>query len=144
MNLKFPEQESSEEKSLARILLTFIFLFWVFYLGKILIIDRPDPALKIESKAGLISDTPPPPSVSASKLTLSGSIVPLIERTNFSGTHRLVGSDGKVIAILKSRNLDLNFTIAGVSAEVTGKKERTVENNLPLINVESIRYRSAQ
>ena len=67
-------------------------------------------------------------------------ILPLLEDTGSGGTHRLVDADGKELAILKSRNLDLNFTISGVLVEVTGKKERLV-NDLPLINVESIRYR---
>lgn len=144
MESKFPQSGSSQEKNWAKFLLTFLLLFWAVYLGKVLFFDRPGPSLKKEPPIGLNSAASTPPMTSASKVTLSGSIIPLIEGTASPGTHRLVDSEGKVLAILKSRNLDLNFTITGVSVEITGKKERTLENNLPLINVESLRYRSTK
>ncbi|MEK7611583.1 MAG: hypothetical protein AAB486_04405 [Patescibacteria group bacterium] len=141
MELKLPQQGSPQEKNLARVLLGFILIFWIVYLAKVIVFDPKTSALAPETTlgSGVISATPLPVQ-SAAKVTLLGSILPLLEDNGSGGTHRLVGADGKVEAILKSRNLDLNFTISGVLVEVTGKKERLV-NDLPLINVESIRYR---
>ena len=141
MELKLPQQGSPQEKNLARVLLGFILIFWIVYLAKVIVFDPKATTLAPETTidSGAISATPLPVQ-GAAKVTLLGSILPLLEDTGSGGTHRLVGADGKELAILKSRNLDLNFTISGVLVEVTGKKERLV-NDLPLINVESIRYR---
>lgn len=141
MEIKLPQQGSPQEKSLARFLLGFVLLFWIVYLAKVTVFYPKTSARAPETALGpgVISATPLPVQSSA-KLTLLGSILPLLEDNASGGTHRLVTPEGKVIALLKSRNLDLNFTISGVPVEVTGKKERLV-NDLPLINVEAIRYR---
>lgn len=140
MELKLPKKGSPQEKRLSRVLLGFVLIFWIVYLAKAIVFDPKISALTPEpsSGSGELSATPFPVQ-SVSKITLSGSIQPMLEDNGSGGTHRLVDADGKVVAILKSRNLDLNFTISGVRVEVTGKKERLV-NELPLINVESIRY----
>lgn len=112
------------------------YVFWKIGLGRALV-SSPPPALSVSPTA-----TPAAGENQEGKLTLTGTITPLSTPED-SGTHKLVGAQGQVLAFLMSRKLDLNFTVPGVVVEVSGKVTRTLTDGTPLLQVESLKYRRA-
>ena len=59
---------------------------------------------------------------------------------DLGGEFKLVGEREKVIAVLQSSKIDLRF-LEGMSVTIEGKRVRVLNNNLPLILVEKVKFK---
>lgn len=72
--------------------------------------------------------------------SLSGKVLPLGPSIYMQGTHKLIDEDGEMIAVLKVRDDKLKLA-EGHQVEVFGKITKTVEGEMILMEVESIKFK---
>lgn len=58
---------------------------------------------------------------------------------NIDGGFKLVNDNGKIMAVLQSTKIDLGF-LEGMGVTVEGRRIRNLNNDLPLILVEKVRF----
>lgn len=61
--------------------------------------------------------------------------------TTSLATHRLLDSHGQTAAFLQSGKIDLRILQPGLKVLVSGRREKILENNLPLISVDKLTFR---
>lgn len=122
-----------------------VFVLIGFFLGDRTIF-RPSPAaLTAAANNQFVKDTVSNENkLSGSFISLNGSITPILGAAEGEGTHKLVNEQGKTLAFLISRKLDLNFIIPGLSVEVRGVISKKLGNGLMLVDVQSLRYRGSE
>lgn len=59
---------------------------------------------------------------------------------DLGGNFQLVGESEKIVAILSSAKIDLNF-LEGMTVTVEGRRLRVLSNNLPLVIVEKAKFK---
>lgn len=71
---------------------------------------------------------------------LRGKVEPLGPSIYMQGTHKLVNSEGEILALLESKDIDLSF-LEGMKVEVEGPASKTIGGDLKLVKVEKVRFR---
>lgn len=79
------------------------------------------------------------PAVATGASSYSGTIVK-VEGDPINGTHLLLDKDGKTMAYLESRKIDLKI-LEQTSVVLEGARERMVEVGVPLLLVEKVNFR---
>ena len=124
------------------LILVFLVTFGVVYF----ITLRFLPNEKSESPAITPTGTPTVGGVTfednGRKLRARGVIETFSDPLFLPATHRLVDPSGKVLVLLFSNKIDLNFTVPGMSVEVGGELLKSFPNGESLIKVESLSYKS--
>lgn len=107
----------------ALILLSGFFLVVQARKGQLLPISQPS------------SSTPTAPATAPE---IKGNVHRLVE-PSLPTVHGLVDESGKVIAFLQSVKIDLDF-LEGRVVSIEGRRIRYSENNLPIIQVEKVKF----
>lgn len=124
------------------LILVFLVTFGVVYF----ITLRFFPSEKNESPATTPTGTPATGGVTfednGRKLRATGVVETFSDPLLSPATHRLVDPSGKLLVLLFSNKIDLNFTVPGMSVEVSGELFKSFPNGESLIKVESLSYKS--
>ncbi|MCL5004262.1 MAG: hypothetical protein M1352_03240 [Patescibacteria group bacterium] len=70
----------------------------------------------------------------------TGLVEKLMTPVDSLATHRLVDENGKVIAYLESRQIDLSI-LEGFRASIHGVKERILNDGIPIVQVDKVSFK---
>lgn len=127
--------KTKRQRFLVFLLISAVFASLGFFLGTLALDRRQVPRLKDRQSLGKGAGE----AGQERSVSLSGRVESLA-RPAGQASHRLVGEEGKVVALLVSPKIDLDF-LQGLPVEVEGEILKAAEGGVKLVRVEKVKFR---
>lgn len=79
-------------------------------------------------------------TITSDEVVYAGKVLEGGDRSGLA-KYRLVDDQGRPITFLVSNQIDLSILQSALKVEVSGRKEKILEGNIPLVRVERLNFR---